>query len=386
MHKKIKNRLQEALLLKEKMLSDNTLLATVEKIAIQTTRSFQNGNKILFCGNGGSAADAQHLSTEFSGRYYLNRPPLNAEALHVNTSFLTAAANDFGYNKVFSRLVEAKGKEGDVLFALSTSGNSESVLEAIKEAKKQNMMVVGFTGADGGAMNQQCDYIIKIPSKDTPRIQEGHILIGHIICELVEEAIFGQGNKEEVKANTQERNLTKYRTLFLDRDGVVNHRIPGAYVSKKEDFKFFEGVPKAIAELTQQFDCVVIVTNQAGIGKGLMTSEDLEAVHAHMLLRIEAAGGQIDAVYHCPEISENNPECRKPNSGMALQAQHDFPDIDFETSIMVGDSWSDMEFGRRLGMATVLIEGKEGEEELLKNDKVDFRFGSLADFAMFLLS
>jgi D-sedoheptulose 7-phosphate isomerase len=382
MHKKIKARLEEALLLKQKMLSDNTLLEVVEKIAIKTTNAFQNGNKVLFCGNGGSAADAQHLAAELSGRYYLNRAPLNAEALHVNSSFVTAVANDFGYNKVFSRLVEAKGESGDVLFALSTSGNSENILEAITAAKKQDMLVVGFTGEEGGAMNKQCDYIVKIPSMDTPRIQEGHILIGHIICELVEAAIFGKDQNPEASSNTQKVDLTKYRSLFLDRDGVINHRMPRAYVSKEEDFKLFDGVPKAIAQFTQQFDCIVVVTNQAGIGKGLMTIEDLDAIHAHMLLRVEAAGGQIDAVYHCPELSETNSECRKPNSGMAIQAQHDFPDIDFATSIMVGDSWSDMEFGRKLGMATVL---KEGEEELLKEAKVDFRFDALVDFASFLL-
>jgi len=192
MIQKIKQRLQECISVKEQILSDNVLLGSIEQITQITVKAFQNKNKVLFCGNGGSAADAQHLSTEFSGRYYLNRPPLNAEALHVNTSFLTAVANDFGYNKVFSRLIEAKGKRGDVLFALSTSGNSESVLEAIAEAKKQQMIVIGFTGSSGGKMLEICDQLIRIPSEDTPRIQEGHILIGHIICELVEAEMFGK--------------------------------------------------------------------------------------------------------------------------------------------------------------------------------------------------
>ena len=177
MIQKIKSRIQESLTVKEQILSDNTLLETIEMVAIETTAAFKNGNKVLFCGNGGSAADAQHLAAELSGRYYLNRDPLNAEALHVNSSFVTAVANDFGYNKVFARLVQAKGKNGDVLFALSTSGNSESILEAIAEARKQQMLVIGFTGADGGAMKKKCDYLINVPSTDTPRIQEGHILL-----------------------------------------------------------------------------------------------------------------------------------------------------------------------------------------------------------------
>jgi len=179
--------------------------------------------------------------------------------------------------------------------------------------------------------------------------------------------------------------LQKYRTLFLDRDGVINARIPFAYIERPADFQFLEDAPKAIAQFTQQFDYIVIVTNQAGIGKGIMSSEDLDAVHAHMLLQIEAAGGQIDAVYHCPELAEDNPNCRKPNTGMALQAQYDFPDIDFETSIMVGDSASDIEFGKRLGMLTVLIEGKVGEEEVLKDLEVDYRFGALVELACYML-
>lgn len=190
---KIKYRLQESLQIKGKILSNTSLLETIEKIVTETTLAFNNGNKALFCGNGGSAADAQHLSTEFSGRYYLNRDPLNAEALHVNSSFMTAVANDFGYDQVFARLIQAKGKAGDVLYAMSTSGNSESILEAINAARVQKMIVVGFTGETGGKMKEQCDYLINIPSKDTPRIQEGHMLVGHIICELVEAAIFGKG-------------------------------------------------------------------------------------------------------------------------------------------------------------------------------------------------
>ncbi|MFK7809158.1 MAG: D-glycero-alpha-D-manno-heptose-1,7-bisphosphate 7-phosphatase [Saprospiraceae bacterium] len=176
-------------------------------------------------------------------------------------------------------------------------------------------------------------------------------------------------------------DFSKYRTLFLDRDGVINRRLPAAYVTSVNEFQIFEGALEAIAQFTNQFDYVFIVTNQAGIGKGLMTTENLEEVHAHLLTKVENAGGQIDAIYHCPKRKEENADCRKPNSGMALQAQHDFPDIDFETSIMVGDSWSDMEFGKRLGMLTVLIAGKEEEKELMESYEVNERFLSLIEFA-----
>lgn len=145
---------------------------------------------VLFCGNGGSAADAQHLAAEFSGRFYYDRPPLNSEALHVNTSYLTAVGNDYSFDEVYARIVRAKGKKGDVLVALSTSGNSENILRAILAAAEAGMTVIGMTGQSGGKMKDKCDTLINVPSADTPRIQEAHITIGHIICELVESDLF----------------------------------------------------------------------------------------------------------------------------------------------------------------------------------------------------
>ena len=153
--------------------------------------SYTNDGKLLVAGNGGSAADAQHLAAEFSGRFYKNRHPLFSEALHVNTSYLTAVANDFSYDEVYARLVQAMGTTEDVLFAISTSGNSPNILRAIEEARLKGMTVVGLTGDKGGKMKEMCDYIFCVPSADTPRIQESHIMIGHIICYLVEDNLFG---------------------------------------------------------------------------------------------------------------------------------------------------------------------------------------------------
>ena len=186
----IKERITESILVKQTLLLDDKLMDTVQKVTDVTTIALKADKKVLLCGNGGSASDAQHIAAELSGRYYLDREPLFAEALHTNTSAITAIANDFGYDEAFSRLVKSKGRQGDILYALSTSGNSLSIINAIKTAKEQFMIVVGLTGGNGGKMNGVCDYLIKIPSVDTPRIQECHILIGHIICELVESAIF----------------------------------------------------------------------------------------------------------------------------------------------------------------------------------------------------
>ncbi|PWU00185.1 MAG: phosphoheptose isomerase [Bacteroidetes bacterium] len=175
---------------KNQVLADDVLLDTVEKVADVITDCFRKGNKVLFCGNGGSAADAQHLAAEFSGRFYTDRDALPAEALHVNTSYLTAVANDYSYDVVYSRMVKGIGRKGDVLVGLSTSGNSKNIIHAFKQAHENGMITVGFTGDSGGQMKEISDYLINVPSKDTPRIQESHILLGHIICEMVEKNYF----------------------------------------------------------------------------------------------------------------------------------------------------------------------------------------------------
>jgi len=176
---------------KEKILADREVLSLIEKVSEEIEQAFRKDKKVLFCGNGGSAADAQHIAAELSGKFYLERPPLAAEALHVNSSFLTAVANDYTYEEVFSRMVQAMGREGDILVGISTSGNSVNVNKAIETANSQKMITVGLTGGSGGRMKEVCQYLIRVPSVDTPRIQEAHILIGHIICEIVEKRIFG---------------------------------------------------------------------------------------------------------------------------------------------------------------------------------------------------
>jgi D-sedoheptulose 7-phosphate isomerase len=191
MKEKIKSLISASIDVKKQVLADENLQQTIATTIDVITTAFQNGNKVLFCGNGGSAADAQHLAAEFSGRFYKDRKALPSEALHCNTSYLTAVANDYSYDVIYSRLVEGICVEGDVLVGLSTSGNSKNILNAFAAAKEKKVITIGFTGASGGKMKDACDYLINVPSNDTPRIQESHILIGHIICELVEAKIFG---------------------------------------------------------------------------------------------------------------------------------------------------------------------------------------------------
>lgn len=171
---------------------DETLKAAIAQAVDKIVACFRAGGRVYFCGNGGSAADAQHLAAEFSGRFYFDRPVLPADALHCNSSYLTAVANDYGYEKVFARLISGLGQKGDILVGISTSGNSGNILRAFEVCREKGLSTIAMTGASGGKMREQADLLINVPSNDTPRIQEAHITVGHIICELVEQEIFGE--------------------------------------------------------------------------------------------------------------------------------------------------------------------------------------------------
>lgn len=190
MKDKIANIVGESIKVKQAILKDDSLLAIVENISNEMVKCLKNGGRIYFCGNGGSAADAQHLAAEFSGRFYTDRKALPAEALHCNTSYLTAVANDYSYDVVYARLVEGIANEGDFVVGLSTSGNSGNIVKAFEVARNKKIHTVGFTGKDGGKMKSLSDYLLNVPSTDTPRIQESHIMLGHIICQMVEEMYF----------------------------------------------------------------------------------------------------------------------------------------------------------------------------------------------------
>lgn len=186
----ISNIIKASIDVKQLIVEDDVFINKIQQCVELITTAFKNGNKVLFCGNGGSAADAQHLAAEFTGRFYKDRDALFAEALHVNSSYMTAVANDYGFDIVYSRMLNGIGKTGDVLVAISTSGNSANIINAVNTAKEKGMITIGFTGQVGGIMKDICDVLINVPSTDTPRIQESHILVGHIICQLVEQQYF----------------------------------------------------------------------------------------------------------------------------------------------------------------------------------------------------
>ena len=186
----INRSISDSIAAKQAILSNPALLQTIQEVADTMITALRSGNRVLWCGNGGSAADAQHLAAELSGRFYYDRPPLNSEALHCNTSYLTAVANDYGYDLIYSRMIDGACKKGDVLVGISTSGNSKNIINAFCKAKEIGVITVALTGKTGGEMRQVADYLLNVPSMDTPRIQESHIMLGHIICEIVEAQMF----------------------------------------------------------------------------------------------------------------------------------------------------------------------------------------------------
>ncbi len=192
-HEYISSQVKKSIDVKQKLLDSQKLMDLIQEVALKCVEVYKNGNKTIIAGNGGSAADAQHIAGEFVSRFYFDRPGLASMALTTDTSIMTAIGNDYGYEKLFSRQVQANGVKGDMFIGISTSGNSANVIEALKECKEKGIITVGLTGEKGGKMAEMCDFCIKVPSNETPRVQEAHILIGHIICAVVEEAIFGKG-------------------------------------------------------------------------------------------------------------------------------------------------------------------------------------------------
>lgn len=193
MLEKINSIIQASISVKAKILEDASITNRIAEVVSVVVDALRNGHRLYFCGNGGSAADAQHLAAELSGRFYTDRKALPAEALHCNTSYLTAVANDYSFDVIYARLVSGIAESGDVLLGFSTSGNSRNIINAFEVAREKEVVTIGFTGAQGGQLKPLSDHLFNVPATDTPRIQEAHIMIGHIICELVEEQYFSLG-------------------------------------------------------------------------------------------------------------------------------------------------------------------------------------------------
>lgn len=306
----------------------------ISKVAEICTESMRNGNKVMFCGNGGSAADSQHLAAELVGRYKLNRPAYNSIALSTDTSILTAVGNDFGYDTVFERQVEGLGKAGDVLFGISTSGNSKNIVLAFKKAKEMGIITVAMTGEKESEMSKLADYTLNVPSTITNNIQEMHIAVGHSICEIVE--------KELAFVN---------KALFLDRDGTINKEKD--YLYKVEDFEFIDETVEICKKAQEEGYILIVITNQSGVARGYYNEEDMNNCNQYMVNEFAKKGIKITEVLACPYLDSIHPD-RKPNPGLFLKAQKKY-NIDMSKSISLGDKQRDCDAAKKAGVGKVYL-------------------------------
>ena len=315
------------------------LSPVIEKAARVCVEAIKHGNKIMFCGNGGSAADSQHLAAELVGRYKINRPAINSVALTTDTSILTAVGNDFGYDTIFERQVEGIGKKGDVLVGLSTSGNSRNVLMAMDKAKSIGITTIAFTGEKGGKMKEQADFTINVPSDTTNHIQEMHIAVGHIICGIIEKEC-----------------SPKIKALFLDRDGTIN--VDYDYTFEIEKFAFIDGILDLCRQAQKKDFKIFVITNQSGVERGYYTLEQMNAFNEHMKNEFKKQGIEITDVYCCPYLEH---EDRKPLPGMFLKAKDRY-NIDMENSVAVGDKERDSEAALAAGVKRTFLLSKTAKK------------------------
>ncbi len=328
-----------------------TLTPTIEEVCRVCIEALKNGNKIMFCGNGGSAADSQHLAAELVGRYKMNRPALNSIALTTDTSILTAVGNDFGYDTIFERQVEGLGKKGDVLIGLSTSGNSKNVLLAMQLAKKMGIKTVAMTGENGGKMKQQADFAINVPSDVTNNIQEMHIAIGHIICGFIEKEL-----------------APKTKALFLDRDGTIN--VDFGYTFEPEKLEFIDGIFELCHNAQNNGYKIIVITNQSGVARGYYSVEQMNNFNEYMKQQFKNNGVDITEFYCCPHLDEKHPD-RKPNAGMFLKAQSRY-NIDMKNSVAVGDKERDVEAAINAGVGKCYLFDADKKQPASKGTVVAF--------------
>jgi len=315
----------------------------VNRIADVLTDVVKSGKRIIFMGNGGSSADAQHIAAEFTGKYLFDRPPMSAISLSA-VAPMSAIGNDYSFDLVFKRQVLAHAGKGDAVVGISTSGNSKNIVEALKAAKEIGAVTISFTGS-GGVIKDMVDHALVIQSSETPRIQEGYFVAGHIICGLVERNVFGK------------------KAVFIDRDDTIAKDVP--YCDDPSKFVLYDNVPGAIKRLNDAGYLVILVTNQSGISRGKFSESTLDAIHKKMMNEIKKGGGRIDDIFICPHHPDDGCGCRKPMTGMGVEAISKHK-INVKASFMIGNSDSDTEFGKRLGCTPIKVDEK-------------FTFGDAAD-------
>lgn len=339
------------------MKNDRALVESIASLALRMTECIRSGGKIMTCGNGGFAAISQHIVAELMGKLRVRRNPLPALSLVSDTSLLTCIANDFGYEKLFSRQLRGLGRTGDIVLLFTTSGRSKNILEVASIAREAGIEAIAFTGRDAGSELEELGAtVVRVAAERNNVIQDLVMMIFHHICALIEASIADGSDSADVWARVGllgRGDVTD--TLILDRDGVVNRLIPNDYALSIGDIELnpeFLSEAKTLADI---FPRIFIVTNQACIGKGRLSVDDAERINRFIVDTVAASGGRIDRVYTCPDADKESP-MRKPSTGMAGLIKADYPDIDFSRAVMVGDSYSDRLFAERIGSRFINIQ------------------------------
>ena len=312
-----------------------------EKAAALVTSCYERGGKVLVCGNGGSAMEAQHLVAELVGKFERDRASLPAIALHQNPASLTAVANDYGYDDAFAHQVDALGAPGDVLVAISTSGDSENVTRAVLAAREKGIAVIGYLGGRGGRLGALVDVPVVIGAPDTATVQAGHLILTHTICGLVEEALF------------------PHKAVFVDRDDtlIVNRH----YGSDPDEIELLDGVPEGLRALREAGYKLILISNQSGVARGYFDEAAVGRMHDRLQRMLDAYGAALDGLEYCPHHPDGEVvpyavecACRKPAPGMLRRAARKHG-LNLSASWTVGDIAADVEAGSRAGTRTVLV-------------------------------
>ena len=319
--------------------------------------AWRKDRQVFFCGNGGSAALASHMAADMARQTMLSgHSTLRTTALTDNVAAITAWANDSDFSRVFAEQLAAHGRPDDLLVCISASGNSENIVEAIAEAQRIGIGVVGLGGFDGGLLRRGSDAYVHVPSFDYGEVESAHLVVHHCLTTMLREAV--------VRASVEDLADTGKALVIVDRDGVINENRDD-HVLSWDDFTFIPGVLEALAILSNHGHRVVVVSNQGAVGRGQLTLAQLNNIHRRMEEEVQRAGGRIAGVYFCPHAPGEGCACRKPAPGMLQRAAVDLG-FDLERAYFIGDHVTDIEAARAAGASSVLV--LSGRQKVVPRD------------------
>ena len=353
---------------------DEVLPGKLETVAKIFLRAHQEGRKVFFLGNGGSASTASHMAVDFSkGTVVQGQPRLRAISLTDNVGLITAWANDTNYESIFEGQLENLLEPRDVVVAISASGNSVNVLRAAEFARKRGAVTIGLIGFGGGELRNLVDIDITVSSRNYGQVEDFHLSVNHILSQYIKEEI-RSGRQQKATVTDQMTHLKfafseppatgLHPGILFDRDGVINERIVDGYVTEWSEFHFRDGIKRAMASLAELDFPIIVVSNQAGIGKRLISHSMLEKITKRFVTELEESGARVDAVYYCPHTPDQQCSCRKPLPGLLEAAAQDWR-LDLTRSVLIGDSESDLQAARASNCRAIFVTSQNNDSEVL---------------------